>query len=469
MYDEELEVEEVEDTGEAEEKPSDIVSDSEEDIQNSLKINRDNFTIDIGVIKLKDCLPPEPLKVSRKKTYIGLTQSVSELGILTPIHVMVSEGFADYIEEGGNADEYDDIKYILLDGFRRMYAGLKVGLTQCNAVIWDFKDKELGAELSTTLSLVLNKDQRHNWEETWYLMGILEMRSPLSPGTLEYLLQLESGDAMKLKEIMQRAEDFPEPKEDLLSGKKSLQQSFQQLQKMMKEQDQLLKEDTLGISEVDQGDEVASSSDESRRELSDEEVREILEMEDDDSELSDDDFGGGDEDIGYDIDSEPERQKVGERHPISKELKAETMMRDEYTCQCCGLGKEMSMFYRMAVLQSHHIVSVANSGPDEKDNIITLCMTCHTLVHLTVKSGLKLGISKEEFEEMSEESQETHKKIRQLAKRDWMAAKKLGKTPQQIKADNKDYYKFKMPGSDLYANKEALNEYKQNGAIDNDF
>lgn len=443
-----------------------VTADSEEDIQQSLKIDKDNFTIDIGVIKLEDCLPPEPLKISRKKTYIGLTQSISELGILTPIHVMVSEGFSDYIEEGNNAEDYDGIKYVLLDGFRRMYAGLKAGLKTCNAVIWDFKDKELGSELSTTISLILNKDQRHNWEEIWYLMGILEMRSPLSPGTLEYLLQLESGDAMKLKEIMQRAQDFPEPKEDLLSNKKNINQCFQTLQKMMKEQDQLMKEDTLGISEVEQGDEVIDSQEEeTRKELSDEEVREILEMEEDNSDLSDDDF---DPEAGYDVDVEPERQKVGERHPISKELKAETLMRDEYTCQCCGLGKEMSMMQKLSILQSHHIISVANSGPDERDNIITLCMTCHTLVHLTVKAGLKLGISKEEFEAMSEESQEMHKKIRQLAKRDMDAAKKLGKTMKQVKEDNKDYYKFKMPGSDLAQNRDALNEYQKNGAIDSD-
>lgn len=452
---------------EDEELVDDTTISSEEDIQQSLKIDKNNFTIDIGVIKLNDCLPPEPLKQSRKKTYIGLTQSVSELGILTPIHVMVSEGFSDYVDEGGDPDDYDGIRYILLDGFRRMYAGLKVGLKTCNAVIWDFKDKELGSELSTTISLVLNKDQRHNWEEIWYLMGILEMRSPLSPGTLEYLLQLESGDAMKLKEIMQRAEDFPEPKEDLLSNKKNINQCFQALQKMMKEQDQLLKEDTLGISEVEQGDEVIDSSEEqgTRKELSDEEVRDILEMEDGSEELGEDDF---DENIGYDVDSEPERQKVGERHELSRELKAETMMRDNYTCQCCGLGKEMSMFERMGVLQSHHIISVANSGPDTKENITTLCMTCHTLVHLTIRAGLKMGISKEEFEGMSEESQEMHKKIRNLAKRDYNAAKKLGKNPQKIREDNKDYYKFKMPGSDLSANKAALEEYKESGAIDSD-
>ena len=272
---------------------------------------------------------------------------------------------------------------------------------------------------------------------------------------------------MKLKEIMQRAEDFPEPKEDLLSNKKNINQCFQALQKMMKEQDQLLKEDTLGISEVEQGDEVIDSSEEqgTRKELSDEEVRDILEMEDGSEELGEDDF---DENIGYDVDSEPERQKVGERHELSRELKAETMMRDNYTCQCCGLGKEMSMFERMGVLQSHHIISVANSGPDTKENITTLCMTCHTLVHLTIRAGLKMGISKEEFEGMSEESQEMHKKIRNLAKRDYNAAKKLGKNPQKIREDNKDYYKFKMPGSDLSANKAALEEYKESGAIDSD-
>ena len=128
----------------------------------------------------------------------------------------------------------------------------------------------------------------------------------------------------------------------------------------------------------------------------------------------------------------------------------------------------MSMMCRMAILQSHHKISVANSGPDSKDNIITLCMTCHTLVHVYLKNGMKFGISKEQFDAMPDHVKEQFKNIRALAKIDWEAGKRLGKNKDDMRRDNAQYMKFKMPGTDLAENREALKEYnerKSNGSL----
>ena len=73
------------------------------------------------------------------------------MGILQPVHVMITEGYADWVEEHGD-EEYEGFKYILLDGFRRIWGGYKNSLTRCNAVIWDFKDKEKGNDLALVLS-----------------------------------------------------------------------------------------------------------------------------------------------------------------------------------------------------------------------------------------------------------------------------------------------------------------------------
>ena len=117
-------------------------------------------------MSLLELSPTLPLKESRKQTYKGLTQSVKELGILTPIHVMPTEGYKSYLESGETEpwtkEEFGD-KYILIDGFRRVWAGLTNKMEYAPAVIWDFNDMDLAMELLTPLSLLLNKTQRRDW------------------------------------------------------------------------------------------------------------------------------------------------------------------------------------------------------------------------------------------------------------------------------------------------------------------
>lgn len=55
--------------------------------------------------------------------------------------------------------------------------------------------------------------------------------------------------------------------------------------------------------------------------------------------------------------------------------KAMVLNRDSYTCQCCK-GK-----HRDSKLEVHHIVFRSQGGSDEESNLITLCHTCHSLLH----------------------------------------------------------------------------------------
>lgn len=430
----------------------DNVFDAEERVQHSLKINRDSFSLDIGVVKLRDCAATEPIKKGRKETHLGLTKSIAELGVLSPIHVMVTEGFSTWVEEGNSPDSYDGYKYMVIDGFRRLFASRKNGLSQCNAIIWDFKDKDLGSELLTTLSLVLNKNQKHSWGEVWSLMEILELQSSLSPGTMEYLLQLESGDAMKLKEIMQRADDFPEPKEDLLSNKKTIQQCFNALQKLMKEQDQLLKEDQQGISEVEQAEDIIDSEEQDG--LTDDEVRELLEMQDSfDGELSEDDF---DELAGNNL--ADERQTVGERHPLDPALRAAVLARDGYSCQITGRGKGLPAQLALSILNVHHKIPVHCGGTDTMDNLITVCLDVHTLVHIIERNGGKANMSKEQFDSLPEQEQEMMKGVMKLARLAVEANRRVGNSKEKIKKATSDSIRFQMPGKVQRENMEAISQ-----------
>lgn len=419
----------------------------EERVSNALKVDKGDFNIEDGVVEFNDILIPEPIKQNRKETYMGLSTSVAELGILNPIHVMVSEGYADWVE-GGSEGVFEGIKYILLDGFRRIWAGYKNGLTRSKALIWDFKDKDKGVDLAVTLSLVLNKKQKHSWSEIWYMYKILESESAMTPGTLEYLLQLEPGDSMKLKDIM--LSGYSEIIDDLLSDKKSIQQAYSALQKARKEEDQLLKEDNQGIAKMEQADGLIEKAGDSV--LSNDEVKEILEMDEGSLELKEDDFDEMLKGV------EPEVQKTGERHPLDPALKAESLLHDNYQCVCCGMGKYLPMRYKLGILQSHHKVSVAHGGPDDISNLATLCVSCHTLVHLLLWSGLKFGMSKDEFLELPEEEQNRLKNIMAIAKKDYEAAKRLGKTVEDMKKENSRPSTFKMPGTDMRENAKAIRE-----------
>ena len=333
----------------------DNIFDSEDKISQAIKVTYDEFTVDVGVVDFKDILVPDPLKKSRKETYLGLAKSVAEMGILQPIHVMLTEGYTSWVEDGGEG-EYDGFKYILLDGFRRIWAGYKNDLSRSNAVIWDFKDKDKGNDLALTLSRILNKNQDNSWGEKWYLYQILESQSALTPGTLEYLLQLRPGDAMKLKDIMSC--DYQDVKDELLSNKKSLDQAYNMLQKYRKEEDVLGMEDNKGISDLEQAEGVIEEGGDSK--LTNDDVSEILEM-DEDLELTEDDFDEM-------LNNPPEVQDVHDRHPLDPALKAETMMRDGYKCVCCRNGEHLQMRYDLSILQSNKKIRVANGGQDRKDN-----------------------------------------------------------------------------------------------------
>lgn len=428
---------------------------NEERVSNALQLSSSSFNLSYGEVEFDDLSFTEPIKRGRKETYLGLTTSIQELGILSPIHVMVTEGYADWLDSD-KSEEFNGFKYIVIDGFRRVYGGVKNGLKGCKAVIWNFNDKDLGSQLVTSLSRLLNKVQSHSWNEIWYLYEVLELQTSMSPGTLEYLLGLESGDAMKLKDIMLC--DYSEVKDDLLSNKKNLTQCYNMLQKLRKEEDQLMLEDTKGISEIDEAEGIVDKEDKAT--LSDNEVMEILDMIDDFSgDLSEEDF---DELAGNNV--ADERQKVGERHPLDPALRAAALARDEYCCQVSCRGKGLPADVALSILNVHHLIPVHAGGTDTLDNLITLSLDAHTLVHIIERRNGKLGMSKEDFDKLPEEEQEYFKKVMRIARVAVEANRRVGNSKEKIKKATSDNMKFKMPGVVLKENQDAVNS---NGGIRN--
>lgn len=420
----------------------------EERIMNMLKVTSDMYTRTRKVINLKEVCISEPLKLGREQTMVGLTKSVKEMGVLTPIHVMTMEQVEDEDDFDDEPDDMRNYKYILLDGLRRVFGALKNQVFEVDAIVWDFPDKEKGRQIALPLSLLLNRTQRRKWSEIWELFQILEMQSSVTPGTLEYLLQLEPGDAMKLKDCMLC--DYEEVKECLLNNEKTLEQAYKLLQKLRKEENMLEKEETMGISNVEEAQEIVGDASEGKEGLSEQDVRELLEMADSDIDVDDEDFGALNQ-------GEDHHQKVGEREPLDPALRQAVLSRDDFRCQICGVGGPAFL----SVLAVHHKISVAAGGADALDNLITLCLTDHIMVHVAERNGGKLQITKEEYDNSKPEEQKRFKKILKYSKIIVEANKRKGFTREQIFENTKSVMKHPMPGAGLAENRKAYVEAKK--------
>lgn len=426
---------------------------TEERALNLLSLTSDKFSLSTEVIKIGEIGLSEPTKRGRQKTMIGLTQSVKDMGILTPIHVM----------KVAEEDATEDYKYVLIDGLRRMFGAIKNGMTEICATVWDFEDKEKGMELLLPLSLMLNRQQKRQWSEVWDLYRILELQSAITPGTLEFLLQLEAGDAMRLKDVMLC--DYSEVKEALLSGEKNLDACYKMLQKMRKEEDQLGKDDATGFGDtVDGAEEVAGDVTEGSEQLTDQDVLELLEMADnldDDSEVSSDDFS----DMSTPDSDFVDQQKVGERHPLDPALRQAVLARDDFTCRCCGMKM---IGARLGLIAVHHVIPVHCSGKDELKNLVTLCSNCHILLHICERNGGTILMPESEFNELLSSEKSSMKRALKLARIAIAADKRKGLSKEQIGVATRDSIRHRMPGDGLKENQIAYSYAKANKGLYSD-
>lgn len=61
---------------------------------------------------------------------------------------------------------------------------------------------------------------------------------------------------------------------------------------------------------------------------------------------------------------------------VGRDVRHETLQRDEYTCQHCGYSSQAE-----SGLQVHHIHRQGAGGPDTLPNLVTLCSRCHAVAH----------------------------------------------------------------------------------------
>lgn len=419
----------------------------EEKVQAFLKLSSKAFTREFQRIAIKHVGFTDPVKKGRVKTMTGLTASTKDLGVLVPIHVMTVP----------DTEDADDYKYVLLDGLRRIFGALKNGQEEIDAIVWDFKDKDQGADLALFLSLLLNRTQRRSWGEIWHLYQVLELQSAVTPGTLEYLLQLGSGEAMKLKDVMLC--EYDEVKQALLNEEKDLEGCYKMLAKLRKEEDKLAKEDATGVEDtVDGAEELASNNVGQSGQLSDDDVMELLEMSDnldDVDEVKEEDFG----DMNKVDESFIDSQTVGHRTPLDPALRQAVLQRDKFECQCCGIKMVGA---RLGLIAVHHKipVHVQEDKCNRLENLITLCLNCHVSLHIMERNGGSIMMSKEDFDALPEANQMSLRKSLRLARLAIDADKRKGLSKDDIKRATQGAIKHPMPGDGFKENQQAYDSSK---------
>lgn len=347
-------------------------------------------------------------RIRASKNVDSLVQSIKSTGLLEPLIVapLETKGF-----------------YVLIHGYRRIIACAKSGITSIPCVI--------NNKISTTdipiLEALYNHSKKYSIKETIAYIEYLEKeKGILSASMIEYLLQMPSGDYTKLKDIL--SDDDDDIVSALLNEQLTISQAFKKLEqrrkKESKEEQEMKQTAKVYVDGEDNTvDKIAGSGEEGDDSsiLSDEEIANLSISAADLKDIEDRDLDEMVEESKKMDGFEPNKQDYRNREILDPALRKAVLVRDDNTCQCCGLtGQEYT-----EVFDIHHIVEVYLGGSDDIDNLITTCVICHKLIHLGARGELFIRPS----DEMTEEEKTKFKKILALSNviRRGMAQKNMKK------------------------------------------
>lgn len=350
---------------------------------NNTEIDEENF--EIVYVEFSNIAIPS-VRIRTDRNVEALHKSISSTGLLRPIEVANSE---------------IDGVYILVDGYKRIVACARAGFKKMPCLI----NKSIKSSNIPILEALHNQHSAYTIEEQIKYIDYLEReRGIMSASMIEALLQMNSGDYAKLKDILEDNDDEIVAK--LYEGSYDIGSAYRALEKRRKGESKKEKElKQTAKMYADENSDIINDSGETSSgvELTEEELSEIavnpseLDSGIEDTELEDM-VAEGDSIKGF----EKHKQDVNKREYIDPSIKKAVLARDNYTCQACKRGGEAYV----DVLDFHHILPVFLGGVDSKDNGICLCLTCHKMVHLYSFGDLSIPAKKteEELEKLDEES-----------------------------------------------------------------
>lgn len=274
-----------------------------------------------------DVLDIASIKVPNRARYdmrdiTTLEDSITNFSLVKPIHVVPF----------GDGDEY-----ILLDGYRRLTALANMGETEVIALI----DGTINPFAVRAFELICNNSKDYTFSEKFKAGKFLsEQQEGFSHEAIESIVGLKPGEYLHMLFVESQKNLFPDIYEKTLLGKMTAEQAEKKIHKELDKADEELDKEALG------------------------------------EELTGD---GLNPETGREGEDPYDSQTKEERKPLDKVMRRTVETRDGGFCQSCGYGKGYHDL--TSVMKIHHIVPVELFGPDRRDNLITLCPTCHDQVH----------------------------------------------------------------------------------------
>lgn len=357
-----------------------------------------------------------------------LIKSIKSTGLLKPIDVapMAADGI-----------------YVLLDGYRRVLACARAGKRRIPCVV----NKKVSVPDIPILEAMYNHSKKYTIKEIITYIEYLEKeKGIMSASMIEYLLQMNSGDYTKLKDILNDNDEDIVDK--LMSGAYTIDAAFKKLEQRRKKESAEEKElkraakvyDEGEESEVEHISESGEMGDESEA-LTDSELKQLAVSAADIADVDNDDLkeliDEGNNISGF----QPHKQDPKYRERLDPTLRKSVLSRDNNTCQICEMISGMEF---VEVLDVHHIQEVYLGGSDDINNLITACTVCHKLIHLHGRGELYMR----PLDELSESEQRRFKRIIKLGNKIRMDMKMKGmKVDQLKKMDNTETIGRTKPGT----------------------
>lgn len=404
-------------------------------------------TFEIKVLTYKNIALSK--RVRNGKNVDDLLASIKSTGLLSPIIVapLKTEGV-----------------YVLIDGYRRVLACAKAGITEIPAII----NNRIKTTEIPIVEAMYNHKKPYTMEDIVKYIEYLEKEKGITNTSLiEFLMELDSGDYNKLKDILTDNDEDIVTK--LMNGQLTIAQAFKQLEKRRAKESKEEKDlkqvskvydntEESGVEEIkdagETGDEESALTDEQLESLTSDPTQLDKDVA---SESLEDMIDEGNNMKGF----EAHKQKVGEREYIDPALRKAVLERDKATCQCCKLGGQRFL----DILDYHHILPVFLGGKDTIDNGIMLCVACHRLVHLYSTGDLYIDkeLLEDEYSNLTDEGKAKYQNDEQIFKAEKERFKRVVYMGNKIrkgmeyKGINREQYKKEHPNTGIGRRKPGKN------------